>query len=203
MGFFNGILNILKTIVSSLNSFLWGDVINLNFGEMKIGLSILVLMLIPTGVYYSVKTRMLSFRLFPQMIKIILKNKVSEDKEAISGLQALFIATASRVGMGNLAGVVAAVSFGGPGAIFWMWIAAIIGSNTAFIESTLAQIYKEKDPLYGGWRGGPAYFMDRMRIVVKINENDVFSDEFNETKDLIGEKKKVYKRTSTCELYST
>ena len=200
MGFFNGILNILKTIVSSLNSFLWGDVINLNFGEMKIGLSILVLMLIPTGVYYSVKTRMLSFRLFPQMIKIILKNKVSEDKEAISGLQALFIATASRVGMGNLAGVVAAVSFGGPGAIFWMWIAAIIGSNTAFIESTLAQIYKEKDPLYGGWRGGPAYFMDRMRIVVKINENDVFSDEFNETKDLIGEKKKVYKRTSTFKI---
>lgn len=200
MEFFNGILNILKTIVSSLNSFLWGDVINLNFGEIKIGLSILVLMLIPTGIYYSIKTKMLSFRLFPQMIKIILKNKVSEDKEAISGLQALFIATASRVGMGNLAGVVAAVSFGGPGAIFWMWIAAIIGSNTAFIESTLAQIYKEKDPLYGGWRGGPAYFMDRMRIVVKINENDVFSDEFNETKDLIGEKKRVYKRTSTFKM---
>lgn len=178
MEIFHSFLNALKTIVSALNGFLWGDVINLNFGSVKVGLSILVIMLIPTGIYYSFKTKMLSFRLFPQMIKIILKNKVSDDKEAISGLQALFIATASRVGMGNLAGVVAAVSFGGPGAIFWMWIAAIIGSNTAFVESTLAQIYKEKDPLYGGWRGGPAYFMDRMRIVVKENDEDLYGSNF-------------------------
>lgn len=202
MRFLNEVINILKTIVSSLNGFLWGDVINLNFGEIKVGLSILVIMLIPTGIYYSIKTKMLSFRLFPEMIRIILKNKVSEDKEAISGLQALFIATASRVGMGNLAGVVAAVSFGGPGAIFWMWIAAIIGSNTAFIESTLAQIYKEKDPLYGGWRGGPAYFMDRMRIVAKVDEKDQYENEFNENEELISNdgKKTKYKKTSTFKL---
>src|SRR5699024_10938198 len=73
--------------------------------------------------------------------------------------QALIVSTACRVGMGNLVGVVAAISAGGPGAVFWMWLMAIIGSSTAFVESTLAQIYKEKDPLYGGCRGGPAYYL--------------------------------------------
>ena len=61
--------------------------------------------------------------------------------------------------MGNLVGVVAAISAGGAGAVFWMWVTALIGSSTAFIEATLAQIYKEKDPLYGGYRGGPAYYI--------------------------------------------
>ena len=63
--------------------------------------------------------------------------------------------------MGNLVGVVAAISAGGAGAVFWMWVTALIGSSTAFIEATLAQLYKEKDPLYGGYRGGPAYYMHR------------------------------------------
>lgn len=178
MGFIDSLLSPLKTAVSALNGFLWGDIILFNVGEANIGLSLLVLMLIPTGIYYCIKTRMLSFRLFPEMIRIVLKSKNKEDKEAISGLQALFIATASRVGMWNLAGVVAAVSFGGPGAIFWMWIAAIIGSNTAFIESTLAQIYKEKDPLFGGWRGGPAYFMNRMEVIAESREDDPFEKKF-------------------------
>nr|WP_307774432.1 alanine/glycine:cation symporter family protein [uncultured Cetobacterium sp.] len=201
MGIIDTVLSPLKTIVSAMNGFLWGDIVMLNMGETKIGLSILVLLLIPTGIYYSVKTKMLSFRLFPEMIKIVLKNRVSEDKEAISGMQALFIATASRVGMGNLAGVVAAVSFGGPGAIFWMWIAAIIGSNTAFIESTLAQIYKEKDPLYGGWRGGPAYFMDRMKVVVEAKENDPFESDVKKDSQLISaDGKAYYKKSSTFKL---
>ena len=69
--------------------------------------------------------------------------------------------TATRVGMGNLVGVVAAISAGGAGAVFWMWVTALIGSSTAFIEATLSQIYKEKDPLYGGYRGGPAYYIHR------------------------------------------
>ena len=77
-------------------------------------------------------------------------------------------------GMGNLAGVVAAISFGGAGAVFWMWLTALIGSSSSFIESTLAQIYKEKDPLYGGYRGGPAYVMDRIRLVTKIKREDAF-----------------------------
>ncbi|MGL6120590.1 MAG: alanine/glycine:cation symporter family protein, partial [Fusobacteriaceae bacterium] len=188
----------LKIVVSSLNGFLWGDIILFNVGETKIGLSLLVLMLIPAGVYFCIKTRMLSFRLFPEMIRIVLKSKPTENKDSISGLQALFIATASRVGMGNLAGVVAAISFGGPGAIFWMWIAAIIGSNTAFIESTLAQIYKEKDPLYGGWRGGPAYFMNRMEVVVEAKYKDPFENSIEKNCDLISiTEKKYYKKSST------
>ena len=119
--------------------------------------------------------------MFPEMIKCVLEPKVTTNKDSISGLQALFIATASRVGMGNLAGVVAAISFGGPGAIFWMWLAALIGASSAFIESTLAQIYKEKDPLYGGFRGGPAYFMDRMRIITWVKEEDEFVDNIKGT----------------------
>ncbi len=197
MGFIDSLLSPLKTTVSALNGFLWGDIVLFNVGKTSIGLSLLVLMLIPTGLYYCYKTKMLSFRLFPEMIKIVLKSKISEDKEGISGLQALFIATASRVGMGNLAGVVAAVSFGGPGAIFWMWIAAIIGSNTAFIESTLAQIYKEKDPLYGGWRGGPAYFMNRMEVIVESRKKDPFERDLEIDSDIISKnEKKFYKKSS-------
>ncbi|MGL6063828.1 MAG: alanine/glycine:cation symporter family protein [Fusobacteriaceae bacterium] len=169
MDMLNAVLAPLKTIVGSLNGFLWGDIIVLSFGKIKIGLSIIVLILVPTGIYYSVKTKMVSFRLFPEMIRLVLRKKASKNKNTITGIQALFIATASRVGMGNLAGVVAAISFGGPGAVFWMWIASIIGANTAFIESTLAQIYKEKDPLFGGWRGGPAYFMNKMDISVNLD----------------------------------
>ena len=78
---------------------------------------------------------------------------------AISGMQALIVSTATRVGMGNLVGVVAAISAGGAGAVFWMWVTALIGTSTAFVEATLAQIHKQKDPLYGGFRGGPAYYI--------------------------------------------
>lgn len=197
MGIIDSLLLPLKTTVSALNGFLWGDIILFNVGETNVGLSLLVLMLIPTGIYYCIKTRMLSFRLFPEMIRIVVKSKEKEDKDAISGLQALFIATASRVGMGNLAGV----SFGGPGAIFWMWIAAIIGSNTAFIESTLAQIYKEKDPLYGGWRGGPAYFMNRMEVIAESRENDPFEKNLEEDSDVISRNgKRYYKKSSNFKL---
>lgn len=76
-------------------------------------------------------------------------------------MQSLIVSTATRVGMGNLVGVVAAISAGGAGAVFWMWVTALIGSSTAFIEGTLAQLYKEKDPLYGGYRGGPAYYIHK------------------------------------------
>ena len=184
MSVFVSLLDIFKKLVGSINNLLWGDLIVLNFGtgESKLGLSLLVLVLIPAGIYFTVKTRFLPFRLFPEMIKIAMEKPDSselENKNSISGLQALFIATATRVGMGNLAGVVAAISFGGPGAIFWMWIVALVGSASAFIESTLAQIYKEKDPLYGGYRGGPAYFMDRMRMIMWTKPEDVFVDDVN------------------------
>lgn len=198
MNFIDVLLAPLKAIVGALNGFLWGDVIVLNIAGTNIGLSIIVLMLIPTALYYTFKTRFLAIRLFPHMMKVILGNKKAKDKDSISGLQALFIATASRVGMGNLAGVVAAVSFGGPGAILWMWLAAIIGSNTAFIESTLAQIYKEKDPMFGGWRGGPAYFMNRMEVVAESRDGDPF--ERNDDLAEISNNKKKYRKSAKYKL---
>ena len=88
------------------------------------------------------------------MIRVVTEKKSKGQKEAISGVQALIVSTATRVGMGNLVGVVAAISAGGAGAVFWMWLIALLGSSTAFVEATLAQLYKEKDPLYGGYRGG-------------------------------------------------
>lgn len=91
------------------------------------------------------------------MLRALVAKK--EHKDSLSTFQTLIVSTATRVGMGNLVGVVAAVSAGGAGAVFWMWITALIGSATAFIEATLAQLHKEKDPLYGGYRGGPAYYI--------------------------------------------
>ena len=98
-------------------------------------------------------------RLFPDMVRALTKQKSGEN--GLSPFQTLIVSTATRVGMGNLVGVVAAISAGGAGAVFWMWIMAVLGSATAFIEATLAQLYKEKDPLYGGYRGGPAYYIHR------------------------------------------
>ena len=135
----------------------WGDLVTLPLpGGGTVGISLLVLILIPSGIYFTLRTRFLPFRLFPEMLRITVEKKSSSDKNSISGLQALIVSTATRVGMGNLVGVVAAISAGGAGAVFWMWITALLGSSTAFAEATLAQLYKEKDPLYGGYRGGPA-----------------------------------------------
>lgn len=139
---------------------LWGDLFAIPLpGGSSIGLSLLVLILIPSGIYFTVRTRFLPFRLFPEMLKVVAEKKHVSHKGSISGIQALIISTATRVGMGNLVGVVAAISAGGAGAIFWMWAIALLSSSTAFAEATLAQIYKEKDPLYGGYRGGPAYYI--------------------------------------------
>ena len=91
------------------------------------------------------------------MIRAMTERKNKED--SLSTIQTLIVSTATRVGMGNLVGVVAAVSAGGAGAVFWMWVTAILGASTSFIESTLAQKYRQPDPLYGGWRGGPAYYL--------------------------------------------
>ena len=139
---------------------LWGDLITLPLpGGSSIGISLLVLILIPSGIYFTIRTRFLPFRLFPEMLRVTAEKKSTTQKDSISGVQALIISTATRVGMGNLIGVVAAISAGGAGAIFWMWLIALLGSSTAFIEGTLAQLHKEKDPLYGGYRGGPAYYI--------------------------------------------
>ena len=155
-------------IFQAVYNILWGDLITIPLpGGSSLGISLLVLILIPAGLYFTVRTRFLPFRLFPEMIKVTVENNKkieSEEREGISGVQALIVSTACRVGMGNLVGVVAAISAGGAGAVFWMWVIALVGSSTAFIEATLAQLYKEKDPLYGGYRGGPAYYIHALFI---------------------------------------
>ena len=152
-------------LITVVYDFLWGDLVRIPLpGGSSLGLSLLVMILIPAGIYFTIRTRFLPFRLFPEMIKITLKSNQTTNKGNVSGLQALIISTACRVGMGNLVGVVAAISAGGAGAVFWMWLIALLGSSTASIEATLAQIYKEKDPLYGGYHGGPAYYLHALFV---------------------------------------
>lgn len=146
------------SIIEKVYSFLWGDWIKIPLpGGGSLGISLLIILLIPTGIYFTIRTKFLQIRLFPDMVRALVAKK--EHKDSLSTFQTMIVSTATRVGMGNLVGVVAAVSAGGAGAVFWMWITALIGSATAFIEATLAQLHKEKDPLYGGYRGGPAYYI--------------------------------------------
>ena len=151
----------LANAIHSVYLLLWGDLFTLPLpGGGSVGVSLLVLLLIPTGLYFTVRTRFLPLRMFPEMLRVTAEKRGGA-QNSISGLQALIVSTATRVGMGNLVGVVAAISAGGAGAVFWMWITALIGSSTAFVEAVLAQLYRERDPLYGGYRGGPAYYMHR------------------------------------------
>ena len=147
-------------LIEATYNFLWGDLfqIPLPVGG-SIGLSLLIIFLVPAAVYFTIRTRFMQVRLFPDMVRALTEQKSGEN--GLSPFQTLIVSTATRVGMGNLVGVVAAISAGGAGAVFWMWIMAVLGSATAFIEATLAQLYKEKDPLYGGYRGGPAYYIHR------------------------------------------
>lgn len=159
-------------LIQWIYNLLWGDLFTITLpGGSELGLSLLVLILIPSGIFFTVRTRFLPFRLFPDMIRITLEKKTSAKTDAISGIQALIISTATRVGMGNLVGVVAAISAGGPGAVFWMWVTALLGSSTAFAEATLAQIYKDPDPLYGGFRGGPAWYIHRFFTKKTVRES--------------------------------
>ena len=161
MFYIEGVSKTMVTLIQTVYQFLWGDLITLPLpGGAGIIFSLLVLLLIPTGIYFTLRTRFLSLRLFKDMLRVTLERKDGETT-ALSACQTLVVSTATRVGMGNLVGVVAAISAGGAGAVFWMWVTALLGSTTAFIEATLAQLYKEEDPLYGGYRGGPAYYMHK------------------------------------------
>ena len=141
---------------------LWGDLFTIPLpGGSSMGIPLLVLILIPLGIFYTIYLRGVQFRKFPLMIKLTLEKK-GADSNALSGFQALLVSTATRVGMGNLVGVVAAVSAGGAGAVFWMWLGALLGGASAFVEGTLAQKYKTEDHLYGGYKGGPAYYLDHL-----------------------------------------
>ena len=158
----NIVENILSAVISLIQAvyrLMWGDLVTIPLpGGASLGLSLLVLLLVPAGIYFTVRTRLMGIRMLGQMVRVSLE-KSEKDGKALSGMQSLIVSTATRVGMGNLVGVVAAISAGGAGAVFWMWLMAIIGSATAFVEATLAQLYKEEDPLYGGFRGGPAYYI--------------------------------------------
>ena len=160
MTIISNIPQLFLDLIAAVVGLLWGDLFTLTLpGGGTMGISLLVLILIPAGIYFTIRTRFVLIRFFPEMIRLSVEKKDGEQKDALSGLQALIVSTATRVGMGNMVGVVAAVSAGGAGAVFWMWITAIIGSSTAFVEATLAQLHKEKDPIYGGYRGGPAYYI--------------------------------------------
>ena len=144
-------------LIEKTYALLWGDLFTISLGNSSIGISLMILLLVPAGIYFTIRTGFLPIRDFPQMIGTLKEKKESEN--SLSSLQTLIISTATRVGMGNLVGVVAAVSAGGAGAVFWMWLMALLGASTAYVEASLAQKYKTPDPLYGGYRGGPAYYI--------------------------------------------
>ena len=117
----------------------------------------LIYMLAGAGIFFTVKTGFVQIRLFRESLRCMMERKTSD--KGVSSFQALMIATASRVGTGNMAGVATAIVVGGPGAAFWMWLMAILGSASAFAESTLAQIYKKREG--DSFKGGPAYYIER------------------------------------------
>lgn len=145
-------MEFLNSLINHVNDFLWTYV--------------LIAMLLILGIYFTIRTNFVQFRYIKEMFKLLTESNSSsnsdpkEHKKRVSSFQAFCISTASRVGTGNLAGIALAISVGGPGAIFWMWLIALIGAASSFVESTLAQIYKVKDKS-GSFRGGPAYYMQK------------------------------------------
>lgn len=139
----DAILSGITWFVDNVNTLLWTY--------------ILIALLMGLGLYFTVRTRFVQIRLFGEMFRVITEKK--DGDSGISAFQAFTISTASRVGTGNITGVALAIAIGGPGAVFWMWMVAIIGMATAFVESTLAQVYKIRDGEQ--FRGGPAYYMEK------------------------------------------
>ena len=145
-------MEIFENLVNAINNVVWGSW----------GLSVfpvLVILCLLAGLFYTILTRVVQVRMFSEMVRLLKSNKSSE--QGISSFQALSVSLSGRVGTGNIAGVATAIGIGGPGAIFWMWLVAILGAATAYIEATLAQIYKETDSETGEYRGGPAFYIER------------------------------------------
>lgn len=134
----------MEKLVSTLNSVIWSPA--------------LVYLCLGAGLYFSVRTRFMQVRGFAEMIRLMFRGQSSAS--GVSSFQALAMSLSGRVGTGNIAGVATAIAFGGPGAVFWMWMVAFLGASTAYVESTLGQIYKERDPS-GQYRGGPAYYIEK------------------------------------------
>lgn len=132
-----------ESFVSDANAIVWSDA--------------LIFFLMAVGIYFSVRMRFFQIRMVKEMVRLMLRGKKS--KEGISSFQALAVSLSGRVGTGNIAGVATAIFLGGPGAVFWMWLVAFLGASSAFIESTLGQIYKRNEN--GQYRGGPAYYIEK------------------------------------------
>ena len=129
----------------------------LNYLDDVLYYPILMVILVAAGLVFSWKTRLIQLRMFVESIRVVMEKPTKDGN--VSSFQALMVSTASRVGTGNIIGVSTAICLGGPGSVFWMWIIAIIGGATAFIESTLAQVYKRRNAL-GHSYGGPAYYIE-------------------------------------------
>ena len=140
-------MDILNSWISAINDVLWSY--------------ILIIMLLGCAIWFTFKTRFVQFRMIKEMIKLLgdSTEKTKNGEKHISSFQAFAVSLASRVGTGNLAGVATAIAVGGPGAVFWMWIIALLGASSAFVESTLAQLYKRRGK--DSFIGGPAYYMER------------------------------------------
>ncbi|MGF7049535.1 putative sodium/glutamine symporter [Paenibacillus sp. DS2015] len=134
----------LQNVIDLINNIMWSN--------------LLIVMLVLCGLYFTYRTKFLQFRLLKEMFRVLKESK-DGSRDSISPFQAFCISMAARVETGNITGIAIAIALGGPGAVFWMWVIAIIGSASSFIESTLAQVYKIKDK--DGFRGGPAYYMER------------------------------------------
>jgi AGCS family alanine or glycine:cation symporter len=133
----------MQDIVNSINAWVWSPA--------------LIYLALGTGLFFSILTRFVQIRMFREMIHLLFSSKESE--RGISSFQALAVSLSGRVGTGNIAGVAAAIGFGGPGAVFWMWVVAFLGASTAYVEAALGQIYKEVDE--GQYRGGPAFYIEK------------------------------------------
>lgn len=140
-------MDLLNQIVNSLNDMLWG--------------AVLIVPLIVLGVYFTWRTGFVQFSYLKEMISLLGDGigKSSNKQKGVSSFQAFCISTASRVGTGNIAGIAIAIVLGGPGTVFWMWLIALLGAASSFVESTLAQVYKVKEG--NAFRGGPAYYMEK------------------------------------------
>ena len=133
----------MADIVSAINSWVWSPA--------------LIYLALGTGLFFSFRTRFVQVRMFREMVHLLFSSK--ETDKGISSFQALAVSLSGRVGTGNIAGVAAAIGFGGPGAVFWMWVVAFLGASTAYVEAALGQIYKEVDE--GQYRGGPAFYIEK------------------------------------------
>ncbi len=140
-------MNVLNNIMNVLNAI-----------DSVMYYPILIIVMASAGIFFTIRTRGVQIRLFPTACKLVVEKP--ENGQKVSSFQALMVSTASRVGTGNIIGVASAICLGGPGAAFWMWIMCLIGASSAFIESTLAQVYKQRDK-EGGCFGGPAYYIEK------------------------------------------